>query len=82
MISKTLAEEAAWKFAIVTINPGLVINHFSQPTLNISMEPVLKLVNGTQEQVSIKFHYSLIYYMILSSNHSYRRTYFEGQDPS
>ncbi|KAM1263548.1 hypothetical protein ACFX2G_029151 [Malus domestica] len=54
MISKTLAEEAAWKFAkengidIVTINPGLVIGPLLQPTLNTSVEPVLKLVNGAE----------------------------------
>ncbi|CAN6561775.1 unnamed protein product [Malus baccata var. baccata] len=85
MISKTLAEEAAWKFAkengidIVTINPGLVIGPLLQPTLNTSVEPVLKLVNGTPEPVFIKFHCSLIYCIILSSNHSYWRTYFEGR---
>ncbi|XP_068342757.1 cinnamoyl-CoA reductase CAD2-like [Pyrus communis] len=54
MISKTLAEEAAWKFAkengidIVTINPGLVTGPLLQPTLNTSVEPVLKLVNGAE----------------------------------
>ncbi|CAN6697020.1 unnamed protein product [Malus baccata var. baccata] len=54
MISKTLAEEAAWKFAkengidIVTINPGLVIGPLLQPTQNTSVEPVLKLVNGAE----------------------------------
>nr|POF10578.1 tetraketide alpha-pyrone reductase 1 [Quercus suber] len=54
MLSKTLAEEAAWKFAkenaidMVAINPGLVIGPFLQPTLlNTSVEAVLKLVNGT-----------------------------------
>ncbi|XP_024187310.1 phenylacetaldehyde reductase isoform X1 [Rosa chinensis] len=53
MLSKTLAEEAAWKFAkekgidIVTINPGLVIGPLLQPTLNTSVEPILKLINGT-----------------------------------
>lgn len=52
-LSKTLAEEAAWKFAkengidMVVINPGLVIGPLLQPTLNSSAESVLKLVNGT-----------------------------------
>ena len=52
MLSKTLAEEAAWKFAkdnkidLVAINPGLVIGPLLQPTLNTSVEPVLKLING------------------------------------
>ncbi|KAL6327747.1 hypothetical protein AAG906_024717 [Vitis piasezkii] len=41
MLSKTLAEEAAWKFAkengidMVTINPGWVIGPLLQPTLNL-----------------------------------------------
>nr|XP_011469510.1 PREDICTED: cinnamoyl-CoA reductase 1-like [Fragaria vesca subsp. vesca] len=54
-LSKTLAEEAAWKFAkekgidVITINPGWVIGPLLQPTLNFSVEPVLKLVNGTEK---------------------------------
>ena len=46
MLSKTLAEEAAWKFAkengidMVTINPGWVIGPLLQPTLNLSVEEV------------------------------------------
>ncbi|KAK9913034.1 hypothetical protein M0R45_036860 [Rubus argutus] len=54
MLSKTLAEEAAWKFAkekgidVVTVNPGLVIGPLLQPTLNTSVAPVLKLINGTE----------------------------------
>ncbi|XP_024187315.1 phenylacetaldehyde reductase [Rosa chinensis] len=54
ILSKTLAEEAAWKFAkekgidIITINPGWVIGPLLQPTLNLSVEIVLKLVNGTE----------------------------------
>ncbi|KAK8593820.1 hypothetical protein V6N12_045893 [Hibiscus sabdariffa] len=52
MLSKTLAEEAAWKFTkengidMVTINPGLVIGPLLQPTINTSVEPILKLING------------------------------------
>ncbi|KAM5552179.1 phenylacetaldehyde reductase [Rosa sericea] len=55
MLSKTLAEEAAWKFAkekgidIITINPGWVIGPLLQPTLNLSVELVLKLINGTEK---------------------------------
>ncbi|KAG6680453.1 hypothetical protein I3842_13G043800 [Carya illinoinensis] len=51
MLSKTL-EEAAWKFAkengidVVAMNPGWVIGPLLQPTLNNSVEPVLKLING------------------------------------
>lgn len=53
MLSKTLAEEAAWNFAkengidMVTINPGLVIGPLLQPTVNTSVESILKLINGT-----------------------------------
>ncbi|KAJ4971255.1 hypothetical protein NE237_004354 [Protea cynaroides] len=54
VLSKTLAEEAAWKFAkekgmdIVTINPAMVIGPLLQPTLNTSAEAILNLVNGAQ----------------------------------
>ncbi|XP_059455008.1 phenylacetaldehyde reductase-like [Corylus avellana] len=53
-VSKTLAEEAAWRFAkeneidLVTINPGFVIGPFLQPTLNLTMEEILKLIDGDQ----------------------------------
>uniref|UniRef100_A0A2N9FS72 NAD-dependent epimerase/dehydratase domain-containing protein n=1 Tax=Fagus sylvatica TaxID=28930 RepID=A0A2N9FS72_FAGSY len=54
MLAKTLAEEAAWRFAeengidLVTINPGFVIGPLIQPTLPFSLEAFLKLINGTQ----------------------------------
>ncbi|EOY10130.1 PREDICTED: cinnamoyl-CoA reductase 1 [Theobroma cacao] len=54
MLSKTLAEEAAWKYAkdngidMVTVNPGLVIGPLLQPTINASVEPILKLINGAE----------------------------------
>lgn len=57
MLSKTLAEEAAWKFGkengidIVAVNPGLVLGPLLQPSLNTSVEPVAKLVNGTVQLV-------------------------------
>ncbi len=53
MLAKTLAEEAAWRFAeengidLVTINPGFVIGPLIQPTLTSSLEAFLKLINGT-----------------------------------
>ncbi|AQK69807.1 NAD(P)-binding Rossmann-fold superfamily protein [Zea mays] len=53
ILSKTLAEEAAWKFSrdngleIVTINPAMVIGPLLQPTLNTSAEAILKLINGS-----------------------------------
>ncbi|MQL72423.1 hypothetical protein Taro_004726 [Colocasia esculenta] len=52
VLSKTLAEEAAWKFAkenginMVTINPAMVIGPLLQPTLNTSAAAILNLING------------------------------------
>ncbi|CBI40603.3 hypothetical protein VitviT2T_020114 [Vitis vinifera] len=51
-LSKTLAEEAAWKLTrengtdMVTVNPGWVIGPLLRPTLNLSVEKVLKLLKG------------------------------------
>ncbi|KAH9296116.1 hypothetical protein KI387_039704, partial [Taxus chinensis] len=53
LLSKTLAEEAAWKMAeekgidIVTINPAVVIGPLLQPTLNASCSAILDLMNGS-----------------------------------
>ncbi|KAL0927837.1 hypothetical protein M5K25_002052 [Dendrobium thyrsiflorum] len=61
VLSKTLAEEAAWKFAkehaidIVTINPAMVIGPLLQPTLNTSNEAILKLINGSSTFPNITF---------------------------
>ncbi|GMY22529.1 cinnamoyl-CoA reductase [Fagus crenata] len=58
---KDLAEEAAWKFAkenaidMVAINPGLVIGPLLQPTLNTSVESVLKLVNGSERFPNVTY---------------------------
>ncbi|KAH7679260.1 Cinnamyl-alcohol dehydrogenase protein [Dioscorea alata] len=52
LLSKTLAEESAWKFSkdngieIVTINPSMVIGPLLQPTLNTSCAVILNLING------------------------------------
>lgn len=52
VLSKTLAEDAAWKFAeengldIVTINPAMVIGPLLQPTLNTSAESIANLLKG------------------------------------
>ena len=52
MLSKTLAEEAAWKFSkdngidMVTINPAMVLGPLLQPTLNTSSAVILNLING------------------------------------
>ncbi|GMN53642.1 hypothetical protein TIFTF001_022785 [Ficus carica] len=54
MLAKTLAEEAAWKFAkenridLVAINPGFVIGPFLQQTLNLTVEIILNQINGPQ----------------------------------
>ncbi|KAE8721237.1 NAD(P)-binding Rossmann-fold superfamily protein [Hibiscus syriacus] len=52
MASKTLAEEAAWKFAkangidLVVLNPGFMFGPLLQPTLNSTSEVVLGLTKG------------------------------------
>lgn len=52
MLSKTLAEDAAWKFVkekgidMVAINPSMVIGPLLQPTLNTSSASILNLING------------------------------------
>ncbi|MED6209389.1 hypothetical protein PIB30_054190 [Stylosanthes scabra] len=53
-LSKTLAEDAAWKFAkennidMVTVNPAMVIGPLLQPVLNTSAAVILNVVNGAQ----------------------------------
>ncbi|XP_068658409.1 phenylacetaldehyde reductase-like [Aristolochia californica] len=53
LLSKTLAEAAAWEFAkdkginLVTINPSVVIGPLLQPSLNASAETILNLINGS-----------------------------------
>ncbi|XP_065867222.1 phenylacetaldehyde reductase [Euphorbia lathyris] len=54
VVSKTMAEEAAWQFAkdkgmdLVAINPSMVIGPLLQPTLNTSAAAVLSLIKGAQ----------------------------------
>ncbi|MED6126825.1 hypothetical protein PIB30_082225 [Stylosanthes scabra] len=54
ILSKTLAEDAAWKFAkennidMVTINPSMVIGPLLQPVLNTSAAAILDFVNGAE----------------------------------
>ncbi|GER46023.1 NAD(P)-binding Rossmann-fold superfamily protein [Striga asiatica] len=54
VLSKTVAEEAAWKFVkekgidLVTICPPMVIGPLLQPTLNTSCEAILNLANGAE----------------------------------
>ncbi|KAK9913028.1 hypothetical protein M0R45_036855 [Rubus argutus] len=58
ILSKTLAEEAAWKFSkengidMVSMNPGFVIGPPLQPTLNLTLEVIEKLVTGKPLPVS------------------------------
>ncbi|OMO96534.1 NAD-dependent epimerase/dehydratase [Corchorus olitorius] len=52
MLSKTLAEKAAWKFAeehgidMITIHPGVVCGPLLQPTLNMSCGLILNLIGA------------------------------------
>ncbi|OMP06029.1 hypothetical protein CCACVL1_01750 [Corchorus capsularis] len=61
VLSKTLAEEAAWKYTkengmdMVSINPGLVLGPILQPTVNTSVEPILKLLNGGETYPNTTF---------------------------
>ncbi|KAL8159431.1 hypothetical protein V2J09_000972 [Rumex salicifolius] len=53
-LSKTLAEQAALKFAkennmdLISMVPGMVVGPLLQPTLNHSSNHILKLTNGTE----------------------------------
>lgn len=70
VLSKTLAEDAAWKFVkekgiqMVTINPAMVIGPLLQPTLNTSAEAILNLINGKFLHIlshcNLGMHYSKI----------------------
>ena len=52
VLSKTLAEDAAWKFVkekgfdMVTINPAMVIGPLLQATLNTSAAAILNIISG------------------------------------
>ncbi|XP_074264566.1 phenylacetaldehyde reductase-like isoform X1 [Silene latifolia] len=54
-LSKTLAEEAAWKFAkqnnidLVSINPGTVLGPMLQPILNESVATISNYINGEKK---------------------------------
>ncbi|XP_073026156.1 phenylacetaldehyde reductase-like [Primulina eburnea] len=60
-LSKTLAEEAAWKFSeengidLVVINPGYTIGPLLQPTLNYTSEAFLNLIKGKGGFPSYRF---------------------------
>ncbi|KAH0728017.1 hypothetical protein KY284_003882 [Solanum tuberosum] len=61
VLSKTLAEDAAWKFVkekafdMVTINPAMVIGSLLQPTLNTSAAAILQLLNGSETYPNYTF---------------------------
>ncbi|KAM1157992.1 hypothetical protein ACFX1X_028848 [Malus domestica] len=61
LLSKTLAEETAWKFAkgngidLVSLNPGLTIGPLLQPTLNFSVELLRNFMSGTPTTFSNPF---------------------------
>ncbi|KAL3817860.1 hypothetical protein ACJIZ3_003765 [Penstemon smallii] len=54
LLSKTIAEDAAWKFVkekgidMVTINPASVLGPLLQPILNTSCANILNLINGAE----------------------------------
>ncbi|KAI7983490.1 Tetraketide alpha-pyrone reductase 2 [Camellia lanceoleosa] len=60
-LSKTLAEDVAWKFAkekcidMVVINPSMVIGPLLQPTLNASSAAILELINGSQTYPNVSY---------------------------
>ncbi|GMP87964.1 hypothetical protein CsSME_00040126 [Camellia sinensis var. sinensis] len=60
-LSKTLAEDAAWKFAkekcidMVVINPSMVIGPLLQPTLNASSAAILELIHGSQTCPNVSY---------------------------
>ncbi|XP_030510334.1 cinnamoyl-CoA reductase CAD2 isoform X2 [Cannabis sativa] len=64
MLSKTLAEEGAWKFAkengidLVSLNPGFVIGPFLQPTLNFTMEMILNIINNEENFPNMMYDFS------------------------
>lgn len=61
VLSKTLAEQAAWKFSkdngidLITINPAMVIGPLLQPTLNTSNQVVLYLISGSPVYINYSF---------------------------
>ncbi|KAI3449978.1 hypothetical protein Pfo_006643 [Paulownia fortunei] len=61
MLSKTVAEDAAWKFVkekgidMVAINPAMVIGPLLQPTLNTSSAAILNLINGAETYPNATF---------------------------
>ncbi|XP_060670876.1 phenylacetaldehyde reductase-like [Ziziphus jujuba] len=61
--SKSLAEDATWKFAkenmidVVTIHPEFTIGTFLQATLNVPAEIVLNHINGSQTLANMVYRF-------------------------
>ncbi|XVE58801.1 hypothetical protein DITRI_Ditri04bG0198000 [Diplodiscus trichospermus] len=61
IVSKTLAEEAAWRFAkdnridLVVLNPGYVIGPLLQPTVNSTSEEILAFTKGKRSVVASSY---------------------------
>lgn len=61
VVSKTLAEDAAWRFSkehgidMVTLHPAMVVGPLLQPTLNTSAEAILDLINGKETYSNASF---------------------------
>ncbi|XP_039127368.1 phenylacetaldehyde reductase-like [Dioscorea cayenensis subsp. rotundata] len=61
VLSKTLAEESAWKFSkengieLLTINPAMVIGPLLQPTLNTSAAAILNVISGNSTFPNMTF---------------------------
>ena len=61
MLSKTLAEEAGWKFAeengidMVSMNPGMCIGPLLNPTLSTSVEQLQNVMSGIFQQLNYLF---------------------------
>ena len=74
MLSKTLAEEAAWKFSkengidMVTVHPGWVLGPLLQPTLNLSVEnyQTYQWYSSTTEEYLMCCIFLSYQYMLLS----------------
>ncbi|KAK4492375.1 hypothetical protein RD792_003180 [Penstemon davidsonii] len=75
VLSKTAAENAAWKFAkennidLVVMNPALVLGPLLQPTLNTSSAVILNLINGMFHPISISIA-SLFLYLIRAETYA------------
>ncbi|KAK8621306.1 hypothetical protein V6N13_067744 [Hibiscus sabdariffa] len=79
VLSKTLAEDSAWKFTkdngidMVSINPGMVIGPLLQPTVNTSVDQILKLINGPETYPNTT--YRLIDVRDVANAHVLRKLY-------